>query len=83
MRAGQLPRQSEHGMDVASGQQFPFARWSQRRPRVAAGILAMPVSTRVYEMVAVCPQAGAAVAMPTQRGGAERRWPATPSGVAS
>jgi len=41
---GQLPRQSEHGMDVASGQQFPFARLEPAPARVALASWAMPVS---------------------------------------
>jgi len=43
----QFPRQSEHGMDVASGQQFPFARLEPAPARVALASWAMPVSTRV------------------------------------
>jgi hypothetical protein len=44
---GQFPRQSEHGMDVPSGQQFPFARLEPAPARVALASWAMPVSTRV------------------------------------
>ena len=44
---GQLPGQSEHGMDVASGQQFPFARLEPASARVALAARAVPVSARV------------------------------------
>ena len=44
---GQFPRQSEHGMDIASGQQFPFARLEPAQARVALASWAMPVSARV------------------------------------
>jgi len=44
---GQLPRQSEHGMDVASGQQFPFARLEPASARVALASWAMLFRTRV------------------------------------
>src|ERR1035437_4043902 len=41
---GQFPRQSEHGMDVASGQQFPLARLEPASARVALTSWAVPVS---------------------------------------
>ena len=44
---GQFPRQSKHGMDIASGQQFPFARLEPAPARVALASWAMPVSARV------------------------------------
>ena len=66
----QFPRQSEHGMDVASGQQFPFARLEPASARVALASWAMPVSARVVGDPGRMSAAGAAVAMPAQRGGA-------------
>src|ERR1035438_6727565 len=44
---GQFPRQSEHGMDVASGQKLPFARLEPAQARVALAPRAMPISVRV------------------------------------
>ena len=41
---GQFPRQSEHGVDVASGQQFPLARLEPAQARVALAAWAVPVS---------------------------------------
>jgi len=41
---GHLPRQSEHGMDVASGQQFPLARLEPASARVALASRAMAIS---------------------------------------
>ena len=41
---GQFPRQSEHGMDVACGQQFPLARLEPAQARVPLAPWAMPVS---------------------------------------
>jgi hypothetical protein len=35
---GQFPRQSEDGMDIASGQQFPFARLEPAQARVALAL---------------------------------------------
>ena len=66
----QFPRQSEDGMDIASGQQFPFARLEPASARVALASWAMPVSARVVGDPGRMSAAGAAVAMPTQRGGA-------------
>ena len=40
----QFPGQSEHSMDVGSGQQFPFARLEPASTRVALASWAMPVS---------------------------------------
>jgi hypothetical protein len=44
---GQFPWQSEHSMDIASGQQFPFARLEPAPARVALASWAMSVSTGV------------------------------------
>ena len=41
---GQFPRQSEHGMDVARGQQFPLARLEPSPARVALASRAMAIS---------------------------------------
>src|SRR5580658_781212 len=69
----QFPGQSEHSMDVGSGQQFPFARLEPASTRVALASWAMPVSARVVgdpgRMSAAC----TAVAMTTQRGGTAAR----------
>ena len=43
-KRGQFPRQSEHGMDVASGQKLPFARLEPAQARVALAPRAMPIS---------------------------------------
>ena len=43
----QFPRQSKDCVDIASGQQFPFARLEPAHARVALASWAMPVSTRV------------------------------------
>jgi len=40
----QFPWQSEDGMDIASGQQFPLARLKPAQARVALAPWAMPVS---------------------------------------
>ena len=69
-KRGQFPRQSENGMDVASGQQFPLARLEPAQARVALAPWAMPVSARVVGDLGRMSATGAAVAMPTQRGGA-------------
>ena len=66
----QFARQSEDGMDVASGQQFPFARLEPASARVALAPWAMPVSARVVGDPGRMSAAGAAVAMPAQRGSA-------------
>ena len=42
----QFARQGEDGMDIASGQQFPFALLEPATARVALAPRAMPVSTR-------------------------------------
>src|ERR1035438_599814 len=67
---GQFPRQSEHGMDIASGQQFPLARLEPAPARVALAAWAMPVAARVVGDPGRVSAAGAAVAMSAQRGGA-------------
>jgi hypothetical protein len=66
----QFPRQSEDSMDVARGQQFPFARLEPASTRVALASWAMPVSARVVGDGSRMSAAGAAIAMPTQRSGA-------------
>lgn len=43
----QFARQSENSMDIASGQQFSFARLEPAPARVALASWAMPVSARV------------------------------------
>ena len=67
---GQFPRQCEHGMDVACGQQFSFARMEPAPARVALASWAMPVSTRVVGDRGRMSAAGAAIAMPAQCSGA-------------
>ena len=57
-------------MDVASGQQFPFARLEPVSARVALASWAMPVSARVVGDGGSVSTAGTAIAMPTQRGDA-------------
>jgi len=44
---GQLPRQSEDRVDIASGQQFPLTRLEPAPARVALAPRAMPVSAGV------------------------------------
>src|SRR5271156_1779626 len=66
----QFARQGEDGMDVASGQQFRFARPEPAPARVALAPRAMPISTRVVGDGGRMSAADAAVAMATQRGGA-------------
>jgi hypothetical protein len=72
-KRGQFPRQSEHGMDVASGQQFPLARFEPAPARVAVASWAMPVSAGVVGYPGRMSAAGAAVAMAAQRGCAAAR----------
>src|ERR1017187_2737027 len=60
-------------MDVASGQQFPFARLEPAPARVALAPRAMAISTRVVRDGSRMSAAGAAIAMPAQRGGAAAR----------
>ena len=52
----QVPRQSEYGMDIGSGQQFSLARLEPASARVALASWAMPVSARVVGDGVVCPQ---------------------------
>ena len=81
---GLFPRQSEYGMDIASGQQFALARLEPAPARVALASRAMPVSTRVVGDPGRMSAAGAAVAVPAQRdSAAARNSQAAPSGVAS
>ena len=70
---GQFARQSEHGMDVAGGQQFPLARLEPASARVALASWAMAVSARVVRDGSCMSAAGAAIAMSAQRGGAAAR----------
>src|SRR5271156_6848931 len=70
---GQFPRQSEDGMDIAGGQQFPFTRLEPAQARVALAPWAMPVSAGIVRDGGRMSAAGAAIAMPTQRGGATAR----------
>ena len=65
---GQFPRQSEHGMDVASGQQFSLTRLEPALARVALAFWAMPVSTRVVGDLGRMSAACATIAMPAERG---------------
>ena len=67
---GQFTRQCEHGMDVACGQQFSFARMEPAPARVALASWTMSVSTRVIRDGSRMSAACAAVAMPAQRGSA-------------
>ena len=67
---GQFSRQSEHSMDIASGQQFPFARLKPAKARVALAPRAVPVSAGVVGDPGRMSAAGAAVAMSAQRGSA-------------
>ena len=67
---GQFPRQREDSVYIARGQQFPFARLEPAPARVALASWAMPVSARVVGDPGRMSAAGAAVAMPAQRGGA-------------
>src|ERR1039458_9794928 len=62
-KRGQFPRQSENGMDVASGQQFPLARLEPAQARVALAAWAVPVSAGVVRDGSCMSAAGAAIAM--------------------
>jgi len=53
---GQFPRQSEDGVNVASGQQFPFARLEPAPARVALARGQWRFLHELYEMAVVCPQ---------------------------
>ncbi len=68
-----VARQSEDRVDIAGGQQFPFARLEPALARVALAPRAVPVSARVVGDPGRMSAAGAAVAMPAQRGGAAAR----------
>src|SRR5277367_681588 len=57
-------------MDIGSGQKLPFTRLEPAQARVALTPWAMPVSARVVGDSGRMSAAGAAVAMPAQRGGA-------------
>ena len=65
----QFPRQREYGMNVARGQQLPFALPEPADAGVALALRAVPVAARVIGDGGVA-AAGAAVAMPAQSGGA-------------
>ncbi len=74
MRAGgQFPRQSEDGMDIASGQQLPFARLGPTQARVALAPRAMAIAARVVRDGSRVSAAVAAVAMAAQRSGTAAR----------
>src|SRR5271165_2686242 len=64
----QFARQRENGMDVTSGQQFPFAHLEPVPARVALATRAMSISARVVRDGSRMSAAGAAVAMSAQRG---------------
>ena len=66
----QFPRQREDGMYVASGQKLAFARLEPASARVALAPRAVPVSAGVVGDPGRMSAAGAAVAMPAQRGSA-------------
>ena len=66
----QFPRQGEDGMYVASGQKLAFARLKPASTRVALAPRAVPVSAGVVGDPGRMSTAGAAVAMPAQRGSA-------------
>src|ERR1039458_4677987 len=51
---GQFSGQSEHSMDIASGQQFPFARLKPALARVALATRAMSVSAGNGELSITC-----------------------------
>ena len=70
---GQFPGQSEHSMDVGSGQQFPLARLEPASTRVTLASWAMPVSARVVGDPGRMSAAGTAIAVPAQRGCAAAR----------
>jgi hypothetical protein len=80
---GQFPRQSEDGMDIASGQQFPFARLEPAPARVAlaSGNACFCTSCR-RSWSYVRSRCSGRDARPARRCGSAR-WPAAPSGVAS
>ena len=66
----QFPRQREDGMYVASGQKLAFARLEPASARVALAPRAVPVSAGVLGDPGRMSTAGAAFAMPAQRGSA-------------
>ena len=72
-KRSQFPRQSEDGVDIASGQQFPLARLQPAQARVALAARTMPVAARVVGDPGRMSAAGAAIAMSSQRGGATAR----------
>lgn len=81
---GKLPRQSEDGVDVRSGQQFPFARLEPAPARVALTTRAMSISCTSCRRSWSCVRSRCSdrdVHPARQCGSA--RWPAAPSGVAS
>ena len=81
---GQFPRQSEDGMHIASGQQFPFTRLEPAQARVALAPWAMPVSARVVRdgWSYVRSRCSDRDVRPARRCGSAR-WPAALFGVAS
>src|ERR1700736_6530045 len=58
---GQFARQSKDRVDIASGQQFPFARLEPASARAALASWAMPVPARVVGDPGRMSAAGAAV----------------------
>src|ERR1017187_242599 len=71
-KRSQFTRKGEYRMDIARGQQLPFALLQPTDAGVALAPWAMPVATRVIRDGGV-PAAGALIAMPAQRGGAATR----------
>jgi len=69
-KRGQLPRQRENCMHVASGQQFPLTRLEPAHACLALASWEMPIPARVVGDFGRLSAAGAAVAMSTQRSGA-------------
>src|SRR6266851_438240 len=68
----QFPRQGEHRMDIARGQQLPFALLEPADAGVALASRAVPVAARVIGDGGMF-AAAALIAMATQRGGAATR----------
>jgi hypothetical protein len=67
---GQFSRQGEDGMDIASGQKFPFTRQKPAQARMALASWTVPVSARVIRDGGGISAVGTTIAMSTQRGGA-------------
>ena len=69
-KRGQFVRQGEDCMNIAGGQQFPLPRLEPAHACVALASWAMPIPARVVGDFSRLSAAGAAIAMPTERGGA-------------